>query len=71
MVLSNDFVNLFCLYENQTSNWTQISLDFEIETEDLTLSITRNCETPIERTHTEPRGTPEFKFTKPRTKLFI
>ena len=35
------------------------------ETEDLLLSITKNCETIIEQTHTKPQETLEFKMTKP------
>ena len=35
------------------------------ETEDLLLSITKNCETLIEQTHTKPQETLEFKMTKP------
>ena len=37
-----------------------------IETEDLLLSITKNCETFIEQTHRKPEGTLEFKMIKPR-----
>ena len=36
------------------------------ETDDLLFSKTENCETPIKQTHTKPRGTLEFKLTKPR-----
>ena len=36
------------------------------QTEDLLLSITINCETLIEQTHTKPQETLEFKMTKPR-----
>ena len=36
------------------------------ETEDLLLSITKNCETLIEKTHTKPQETLEFKMIKPR-----
>ena len=36
------------------------------ETEDLLLSITKNCETLIEQTHTRPQETLEFKMIKPR-----
>ena len=36
------------------------------ETEDLLLSITKNCETLIEQTHTKPQETLEFKLIKPR-----
>ena len=35
------------------------------ETEDLLLSITKNCETLIEQTHTKPQETLEFKMIKP------
>ena len=38
----------------------------ENETEDLILSITKNCETLIEQTHRKPEETLEFKMTKPR-----
>ena len=36
------------------------------QTEDLLLSITKNCETLIRQTHTKPQETLEFKMTKPR-----
>ena len=36
------------------------------ETQDLLLSITKNCETLIEQTHTKPQETLEFKMIKPR-----
>ena len=36
------------------------------ETEDLLLSITKNCETLIEQTHTKPQETLEFKMAKPK-----
>ena len=36
------------------------------ETEDLFLSITKNCETLIEQTHRKPEETLEFKMIKPR-----
>ena len=36
------------------------------ETEDLLLSITKNCETLIEQIHTKPQETLEFEMTKPR-----
>ena len=39
------------------------------QTEDLLLSITKNCETLIEQTHRKPEETLEFKMTKPR-KIF-
>ena len=35
------------------------------ETEDLLLSITKNCETLIKQTHRKPQETLEFKMTKP------
>ena len=38
----------------------------ENETEDLLLSITKNCETLIEQTHTKPQETLELKLNKPR-----
>ena len=36
------------------------------KTEELLLSITKNCETLIEQTHTKPQETLEFKMTKPK-----
>ena len=36
------------------------------KTEDFLLSITKNCETLIEQTHTKPQETLEFKMIKPR-----
>ena len=39
------------------------------ETEDLLLSVTKNCQTPIEQTHRKPEETLEFKMIKPR-KIF-
>ena len=36
------------------------------QTEDLLLSITKNCETLIEQTHRKPEETLEFKMTKPK-----
>ena len=36
------------------------------KTEDLLLSITKNCETLIEQTHRKPEETLEFKMSKPR-----
>ena len=36
------------------------------ETEDLLLSITKNCETLIEQTHRKAEDTLEFKMTKPK-----
>ena len=36
------------------------------QTEDLLLSITKNCETLIEQTHTKPEETLVFKLNKSR-----
>ena len=36
------------------------------ETEDLLLSITKNCETLIEQTHRRAEETLDFKMIKPR-----
>ena len=36
------------------------------QTEDLLLSITKNCETIIEQTHRKPEETLEFKMNKSR-----
>ena len=36
------------------------------KTEDLLLSITKNCETIIEQTHRKPEKTLEFKMIQPR-----
>ena len=36
------------------------------ETKDLLLSLTKNCETLVEQTHTKPQETLEFKMIKPR-----
>ena len=36
------------------------------QTEDLLLSITKNCETLVEQIHTKPQETLEFKMIKPR-----
>ena len=36
------------------------------DTEDLLLSIIKNCETIFEQTHTKPQETLEFKMIKPR-----
>ena len=36
------------------------------KTEDLLLSITKNCETLLEETHTKPQETLEFILTKSR-----
>ena len=38
----------------------------EKETEDLLLSITKNCETPIKQTRRKPEKTLEFEMIKPR-----
>ena len=38
----------------------------ENETEDLLLSITKNCETLVQQTHRKPEETLEFKMLKPR-----
>ena len=38
----------------------------ESETQDLLLSITKNCETLIEQTHIKAEETLEFKMIKPR-----
>ena len=38
----------------------------ENETEDLLLTITKNCEKPIHQIHTRPEETLEFKKIKPR-----
>ena len=38
----------------------------ENETEDLSLSIIKNCETLIQQTHTKPQETLEFKMIKPQ-----
>ena len=39
------------------------------QTEDILLSIAKNCETLIRQTHTKPQETPEFKLIKPRQTL--
>ena len=39
------------------------------ETEDLLLSLTKNCETLIQQTHTKPQQTCEFRMIKPKEKL--
>ena len=36
------------------------------ETEDILVSITKNCETLVQQTHIKPEETLEFKITKPR-----
>ena len=41
------------------------------ETENLLLSITKNCETLIEKTHRKPEETLEFKMTKPREAFYF
>ena len=38
----------------------------KIETKNLLLSVTKNCETLIEQTHRKPEETLEFKMVKPR-----
>ena len=38
----------------------------KLEVEDLSLSITKSCETLFKQTHTKPEETLEFKLTKPR-----
>ena len=38
----------------------------KVKTEDLLLSIIKNCETLIEQIQTQPQATLEFKMTKPR-----
>ena len=40
------------------------------ETEDMLLSITKNCETLNKQTNTRPEETLEFKMTKPRETFF-
>ena len=40
------------------------------QTEDLLLSITKNCETLIKQTHTKPQETLEFKMNKPKEEKF-
>ena len=40
------------------------------ETEDILLSITKNCQTLVHQTHRKPEETLEFKMTKPK-KRFI
>ena len=37
----------------------------KIETEDILVSITKNCETLIKQTHRKPQETLEFKMVKP------
>ena len=36
------------------------------ETEEILLSITKNCETLIQQTHRKPEGTSEFKMIRSR-----
>ena len=38
----------------------------KLDTEDLLLSMTKNCETPIKQTHRKAEESLEFKLTKPR-----
>ena len=40
------------------------------KTEDLSLSITINCETLIKQTHRKAEETLEFKLNKPRERFF-
>ena len=42
-----------------------------IETEDLLLSVTKNCETVIKHTHEKPQKTFEYKLTQPRETFFF
>ena len=39
------------------------------ETEDLILSVTKNCKTLIEQTHRKAEETLEFKMTKPNRNI--
>ena len=39
------------------------------ETEELLLSITKNCETFTKQTHSKPQETLEFRLTKPKETL--
>ena len=41
------------------------------QTEDLLLSVTKNCEMLIEQTHRKPEETLEFKTIKPREIILI
>ena len=43
----------------------------KIETEDLLLSIIKNCETLIEQTHRKPEETLKFKLTRPKETFFL
>ena len=43
----------------------------ESETEDLLLSVIKNCETPTKQTHTKPQETLEFKLTNSRRIFFF
>ena len=42
----------------------------KVETEDIILSTTKNCETLIKQTHTKAEETLEFRLTRPK-KNFI
>ena len=37
----------------------------KIETQDVILSLTKNCEQPIKQTHRKPQGTLEIELTQP------
>ena len=54
------FYNYLCFYMNLNM------IRPKNETEDLLLSITKNCETLIEQTHRKAEETLEFKMIKPR-----
>ena len=41
------------------------------ESEGLLLSVTRNCETPFNQTHTKAHETLEYKFTKPKRTFYF
>ena len=41
------------------------------QTEDLLISITKNCEVIIQQTHTKPQETLEFKMIQSKKKHFI
>ena len=43
----------------------------KIDTEDLLLLITKNCQTLTEQTHRKAEGTLEFRLTKPREAFSI
>ena len=57
------------LYEYSQIHEFQMNLNMirpKNETEDLLLSITKNCETPIEQTHKKAEETLEFEMIQPR-----